>query len=246
MKTSSETPRTATVVTPGAAPAKPALGLGLQYDESYYERGVETGKSCYSNYRWLPELTIPMGMIIIDILGIRPRQSVLDFGCAKGFVVKALRMLRREAQGIDVSPYAIEQADKDVASYCHLVKDLEDWSLTRRFDHAVAKDVLEHVPYEVIDETVRCIARMTDSLLVVVPLGRNGKYVIDAYERDVTHIIREDAQWWLELFEKYFEDVAWQHHIDGLKDNWYRVDAKGNAVFIARSSKVASSLKMVA
>jgi hypothetical protein len=36
--------------------------------------------------------------------------------------------------------------------------------------------------------------------------------------------------------EKHFADVSWQHHIDGLKDNWYRVDPKGNAVFIARGS----------
>jgi cyclopropane fatty-acyl-phospholipid synthase-like methyltransferase len=251
MKTSSELPAASTLVTPSGLSAatdvkavespRLVMEVAQQYDEAYYERGVETGKSCYSQYRWLPELTIPMAMIIIDTLGIRPRQSVLDFGCAKGFVVKALRMLRRDAEGIDVSAYAIEQADKDVAGHCHLVKDLEAWSLARRFDHVVAKDVLEHVPYEIIESTVRSIARMTNSVMVVVPLGRNGRYVIDAYERDVTHVIREDAQWWLELFERYFQDVSWQHHIDGLKDNWHRVDAKGNAVFIARSSRTAGT-----
>lgn len=229
-----------------AALAKLTAEAARQYDESYYERGVETGKSCYSNYRWLPELTIPMAMIMIDTLGIRPRQSVLDFGCAKGFVVKALRMLRREAEGIDVSAYAIEQADKDVAGHCHLIGDLDAWSLTRRFDHIIAKDVLEHVPYEAIEDTVRAMARMTHSLMVVVPLGRAGRYVIEAYERDATHVIREDAHWWMELLERHFHEVSWQHHIDGLKDNWYRVDPKGNAVLIARNSRVPSTLKMVA
>ncbi len=220
---------------------KTSFDIAQQYDEAYYERGVETGKSCYSNYRWLPELTVPMAMVLIDTLGIRPRQRVLDFGCAKGFSVKAFRMLRRDAHGIDVSPYAIEQADRDVAPYCHLVDDLDSWSLTNRFDHVIAKDVMEHVPYEVMDDTIRAVARMTDSFMVVVPLGRNGRFIIEAYERDVTHIIREDAQWWLAALEKHFADVSWQHHIDGLKDNWYRVDPKGNAVFIARGSLTGNS-----
>ena len=33
---------------------------GQYFDEDYYERGAETGKSLYSHYRWMPELTIPM------------------------------------------------------------------------------------------------------------------------------------------------------------------------------------------
>lgn len=242
MSTLSE-PKPEDAKNPAASAGRP---LGVAYDSDYYERGVETGKSCYSQYRWLPELTIPMAMIIIDTLGIRPRQSVLDFGCAKGFVVKALRMLRRDAEGIDVSAYAIEQADKDVAGYCHLVNDLNTWSLVRSFDHVIAKDVLEHVPYEMIEETVAALARMTHSLMVVVPLGRNGRYVIEAYERDVTHVIREEAHWWLALFERFFHDVSWRHHIEGLKDNWHHVDPKGNAVFIARSSRIAAGLKAAA
>lgn len=212
-----------------------------QYDEDYYERGIESGKSCYSNYRWLPDLTIPMAMVLIDALGIRPRQRVLDFGCAKGFTVKALRILRRDAFGIDVSPYAISQADRDIAPHVSLIDDLDSWSLTRRFDHVIAKDVLEHVRYEVMDDTIQAISRMTDSFMVVVPLGREGRFVIEAYERDVTHIVREDASWWLEQLDRHFADVAWQHHIDGLKDNWHRVNPKGNAVFIARGSRLRAA-----
>lgn len=69
------------------------------YDREYFEYGVETGKSNYQNYRWIPELTIPMAMTIIDLLGIKPNESVLDYGCAKGYLVKALRMLHRNAWG---------------------------------------------------------------------------------------------------------------------------------------------------
>jgi cyclopropane fatty-acyl-phospholipid synthase-like methyltransferase len=210
--------------------------IGVQYDEAYYERGVETGKSCYSNYRWLPDLTIPMAMTLIDAVGIRATHTVLDFGCAKGYCVKAFRTLRREAFGIDVSPYAIENVDAEVAPYCSLVGDLEGWSLTHRYDHVIAKDVLEHVPYDEIDATIQAFARMTDSVLVVVPLGEGGRYIIPAYEADVTHQIRESAEWWCDRFERCFAAVKWTHHVPGLKDNWHKVNAQGNAVLFARGA----------
>jgi cyclopropane fatty-acyl-phospholipid synthase-like methyltransferase len=207
------------------------------YDEDYYERGVESAKSCYSNYRWLPELTVPMAMVLIDTMDIRPRQSVLDFGCAKGFTVKALRMLRRDASGIDISPYAVSHADPQVAAHVNLVEDLHAWALTHRYHHVIAKDVMEHVPHDALDATLGAIASMTDTFLMVVPLGLRGdhkRYVIEAYERDVTHIIREDASWWRDALARHFAQVNWQHHIDGLKDNWQKVHPQGNAVFLCR------------
>jgi SAM-dependent methyltransferase len=215
-----------------------AVELGRVYDEDYYERGVETGRSCYSNYRWLPELTIPMAMVLIDTLGIRPGESVLDFGCAKGFVTRALRMLRREARGIDISEYAISRCPEDVRPYCSLVTDFAAFSRAARFRHAVAKDVLEHVPYGAIEGVVEGLARCSDSLLVVVPLGQEtacgARYLIEAYERDDTHIIRESSDWWAQLLGRHFADVTWRHHIEGLKDNWQRVHPQGNAALVCR------------
>ena len=204
------------------------------YTEDYYERGVEKNISGYSNYRWIPELTIPMAMVVVDTIGVRRGESVLDFGCAKGFVVKALRMLGRDAEGVDISPYAIEHADAEAAPHCHLVDDFPAWADARRFDHALAKDVLEHVPYDAIDATIGALAAAAPSLLVVVPLGSGGRYTIEAYERDVTHVVREDGAWWADALGRHFDDVTWRFHVPGIKDNWKAVHPEGNAVLLAR------------
>ena len=58
---------------------------GQFFDENYYERGAETGKSLYSHYRWMPELTIPMCHHIAKYLELKETDKVLDFGCAKDF-----------------------------------------------------------------------------------------------------------------------------------------------------------------
>lgn len=224
-------------VAPAIEGVDPAL-----YDEDYYERGVERGISGYSNYRWIPELTIPMAMTIIDTLGIKPHARVLDFGCAKGFTVKALRMLRRDAKGVDISPYAISQTPHDVIHHCRRIEAPEDLRCDGAYDYAIAKDVLEHVPHECLDLTLESIASVSDAFMAIVPLGvEQGpkRFVIEAYERDITHVIREPASWWRQQIEAHWRDVSWRHHVDGIKDNWNRVDRRGNAVFIARGSRAA-------
>ena len=77
------------------------------YNRDYYESGIENGISGYRNYRWMPELTIRMAHCLIQDLSIDKSHSVLDYGCAKGFLVKALRLLDIDAFGLDVSEYAI-------------------------------------------------------------------------------------------------------------------------------------------
>ena len=83
------------------------------YDWTYFDRGLETGQSLYQKYRWLPDQTIPLAGAIIDMLPIRPSDRVCDFGCAMGFLVKALRLLHRDAWGVDLSGYAISEAESD-------------------------------------------------------------------------------------------------------------------------------------
>ena len=50
------------------------------FNEDYYERGAETGKSLYSHYRWMPELTIPMAHHIVLYTKLLPKEKILDFG----------------------------------------------------------------------------------------------------------------------------------------------------------------------
>jgi len=232
--------KVARVVEPGLSPEALAK-VAAQYDADYYERGIESGKSLYTSYRWIPEFTLPTAMVIIDALGIRPHERFLDFGCAKGYMVKAMRMLRRDAWGIDVSRYAIEQAPEDVKPFVSVCDDLDAYAMVERFQFGMAKDVLEHIPYEVMDGTVRALARLCDTLLVAVPLGRTvragetKRFVIEASELDRTHIIREDPAWWCQTLRQHYADVQWRHHIEGIKDHWHKVSPQGNAVFICRS-----------
>ena len=99
------------------------------------------------------------------------------------------------------------------------------------FRQIIAKDVYEHLPLKVLEETLRESARVSDRLFVIVPLGDGKKYIIPSYENDVTHIHRQPRDWW----EKKFENANWSvdkfaYTISGMKEN-YAHYKKGNGFF---------------
>jgi len=197
--------------------------MEVQYDKDYYERGVQSGKSCYVDYRWIPELTIPMAMAMIDFLDIKKDETILDFGCAKGYLVKAFRLLHRKAWGCDCSKYAIDNVDTSVQDYCSdKYDDVE-------VDICISKDVFEHIHPD--DLSIILSKLKADSLFVVVPLGDHGKYVVPAYHMDKTHVVCENEYWWEDLFRRNGWKLAdFRYRVEGIKDNWSQFP-RGNGFF---------------
>jgi SAM-dependent methyltransferase len=200
------------------------------YDEAYFERGIESGKSCYQNYRWVPELTVPMAMTILEFMRITREDHVIDFGCAKGFLVKALRLLHRRAWGVDISRYAISQVPADAAQYCKLSGDkVKGFPLA--FDICIAKDVFEHIPEEEIHNVL--IQMPARRMFAVIPLGDNGTYRAKANNYDVSHVLCKDEEWWLGLFTKHGWKTEWVgFRLDGIKDSYYPTCPRGHGFFM--------------
>jgi SAM-dependent methyltransferase len=76
---------------------------------------------------------------------VRAERS-LDVGCARGFLVEALRELGVDAQGCDVSPYAVENAAPGAAGHV-VVGDLAGglpWP-DGTFELVTALEILEHL-----------------------------------------------------------------------------------------------------
>lgn len=188
------------------------------YDHDYFERGIETGKSCYQNYRWIPELTIPMAMTIIDYLGIKPDQKILDFGCAKGYLVKAFRWLRRESWGVDVSRYAVHNCDPEVEDFCF---SPIDYMGPDYVDFVIAKDVFEHILLTDLFNIIEKIA-LNGLIFAVIPLGDGGLYRAPANNLDQSHITCMSEKEWKSFFKNCNLRVKdFTFRMDGIKDSYY-------------------------
>ena len=203
------------------------------FNEDYYERGAETGKSLYSHYRWMPELTIPMAHHIVMYTKLLPKEKILDFGCAKGFTVKALRLMGYKSFGVDVSEYAISQIEEKTRKWCGAIKPQDALVCAEGgYDWILCKDILEHIPYDKIDEQLKVLYNGGKKLMAMIPLGDGEKYVIDSYELDKSHFIREDIEWWGDRFIRagFRLDLA-THDMGPFKKNW-QFAPEGNALFM--------------
>jgi SAM-dependent methyltransferase len=194
------------------------------FNEDYYQNGIEKGVSLYSNYRWIPELSIPIAHRLTVNLGITTEDKVLDFGCALGFIVKSFRLLGINAWGYDISEYAINNVPSDTEEYVY--RGIT-WR-SKTWDWIICKDVLEHIPYEEIDETLQNLRGCGANIFVVVPLADGDKYNEPLYELDATHIIRENIEWWKDRFNGNRLPVrSAKYKMPGIKENWCTQNANG-------------------
>ena len=99
-------------------------------------------------------------------------------------------------------------------------------------DWIIAKDVLEHIPYDKLQPLLRDMRKHGKHLFAICPLGENGKYVVPEYENDVTHIIREPLDWWVDQFKQanFNVDLA-TYRMPHLKENWSHHE-HGNGFFV--------------
>jgi SAM-dependent methyltransferase len=206
------------------------------FDKDYFENGVITGKSGYVNYRWMPELTIKMAHNLIKHLDLKEKDRVLDYGCAKGFLVKALRILDINAFGCDISKYAIDMVDPEVRRACRLVKSNRTIPFENKFDWIISKDVLEHIKENDIDIFLKNAYKATDHMFHIIPLAnKQGEFIIPEYELDGTHILKKDLEWWVKKFKsKKWKIASSSYKVKGIKDNWTSRYEKGNAFFILK------------
>jgi len=121
---------------------------GSFYDKDYFENGRTTQKSWYTNYRWLPQRSFREAFVYLDYLKLDKNSYVLDYGCAKGFLVRAFRELEIKADGCDISEYALSFAPEGYWN-CSILSQWEN----RNYTHVVAKDVFEHLNESQLEET---------------------------------------------------------------------------------------------
>lgn len=158
------------------------------FDEDYFLRGKQTGKSNFSDYRWLPSLTIPVCKLIMRYLGGVPSppeknssvwkranssgDSVLDYGCARGYYVKALRGLGYDAWGYDISEWAIANCDESISKFVSTTLPQLTAGGPRSFDFILAKDVLEHIEEAELGDVIRYfIEHAHKAAFIIVPLA---------------------------------------------------------------------------
>ena len=122
-------------------------------------------------------------------------KKALDIGCGKGFLVKALRELGVDAEGIDISEYAIENA---VTEY---VKQSDATNLPyddNVFDLVLCIEVLEHLEESDLNKSIMEIRRVLkpQGIIFLTTPAPGSAYA----KQDPTHKSIHDKKEWIKIF----------------------------------------------
>ena len=184
------------------------------YDKNYFENGIKTGKSGYENYRWMPDRIYSEIRAVVNLLEIKPRDTVLDFGCAKGYLVKGFRHYGISAFGVDTSEYALRTADKEIKGF--LMCEIPDV----KYNFIISRNTFEHIEEKELEKLLNKFYKMTDIIFFTVPLAKkDGNYVMQ--ELDITHKIKWTDEQWINFCEKCNWSVEAYYQIKGLHDRWH-------------------------
>ncbi len=156
------------------------------YDAYYYAHGC--GPPYARNEEWLRFFAFIADRIVTDI---RP-STVLDVGCAMGFLVEGLRQRGVEAYGVDISEYAIQKVDPSIRPYCWVGSIAE--AFPRKYDLIVCIEVLEHIPPSKADEAVKnCCLHSDNVLFSSTPFDY----------KEFTHLNVRPPEYWADLFARH-------------------------------------------
>ena len=162
------------------------------YDAYYYATGC--GQPYERNEGWLNFFGGVADRIIADI----GPTTVLDAGCALGFLVEMLRERGAQAYGVDVSEFAIANVYPPIKPFCW-VGTLVD-PFPQRYDLIVTIEVLEHIPAADSGRVIANLCAHTDDILF-------SSTPLDYME--ATHLNVQPPEYWAERFARhgFYRDV---------------------------------------
>ena len=163
------------------------------FDEFYFKHGC--GEIPYERGGlWVDFFTKIADRVVSEI---NPG-SALDAGCAIGILVEELRKRGVDAEGIDVSEYAISQVPEELRPYCRVASITEPFG--RRYDLITCIEVMEHVPVELCDAALDNLCAHTDDILFSSSSSDH---------REATHQNVRPVAAWVEDFARrgFYRDV---------------------------------------
>lgn len=160
------------------APAHP-------FDQDYFHGGRKVGGYAGEGYRDFPVHAIT-ARHVLD----RKPTSVLELGCARGYVLKRIQDAGVPAHGLEISEHC---------QLTRVVDGVVTWDITRTpwpetvvpYDLCVSVAVLEHIPEDKLPAVFAEMARCTQR-------GLHGVDVHDDDHFDQTHVTIRPIEWWRE------------------------------------------------
>ncbi len=163
----------------------PVGGQGYRYDERYFD----TAKKIIEHYK------------------LKPNSKILEIGCSKGFLLVEFHRLNMDVTGCDLSEYAVANAHEAIKNKILLQPVHELVFPDNYFDLVLGKEILPHIPGELLDASMKNIMRIgKENFFFEIQCGESKTELQHMKEWDATHKIIETPLWW----RNYFKNIGYK------------------------------------
>ena len=174
------------------------------YDADYFERGVKSNWE--GGYHWADFAGLFRDTAAFLTEMFPDAHTFLDVGCARGFLVRALRERGHDALGIDHSPWAIAHADDEARPHV-MQAGVDAYRPAGEFDMLLLFDLLPHLTEAQAEAFLQRARAWTRTALVAVIASfdddaQEAVWLAGHDDNDLSHVLMRTRTWWDALFRR--------------------------------------------
>jgi SAM-dependent methyltransferase len=158
----------------GATKTEDVRRVAKQFGKDFFDGDRQYG---YGGFKYFPRFWQPVIPTFQKHFGLTSKSSLLDVGCAKGFMLHDLLELIPDitVSGVDVSDYAIAHAMDDIKSKVQVANASDLPFADNSFDVVIAINTIHNLDRDDCAQALREIERVS----------RKGSFItVDAYRND--------------------------------------------------------------
>jgi ubiquinone/menaquinone biosynthesis C-methylase UbiE len=184
--------------------------ISRRFGQEYFDGDRKYG---YGGYSYDKKYWVATVKNFIEYYALKPNSSILDIGCAKGFMLKDFKSLLPDSKlkGIDISNYAIENAHRDVKNFLIQGNAIALPFSDRTFDLVISINTIHNLKKKDCVESLKEIQRVSKGNSFVMVDGWRSeveKEKLEAWVLTAQTIL--SVEQWIELFNEagYTGDYA--------------------------------------
>ena len=179
--------------------------IARQFGREFFDGDRNHG---YGGFNYMPRFWQPVIPTFRDYWQLSASSSVLDVGCAKGFMLHDLAELIPgiTVKGVDISPYAIEHAIDDMKPHVQVANATQLPFADKSFDVVISINTVHNLDREECGKALREIERVSrGNSFITVDAYRNDEEKERMYAWNLTAKTIMSVDEW----KKFFADVGY-------------------------------------
>jgi SAM-dependent methyltransferase len=185
--------------------------IGRQFGKDYFDGDRRYG---YGGYNYFPRFWQPVMPTFKSYFHLTQDSSVLDVGSGKGFMLHDLvaAVPGIKVQGIDISPYAIENTIEDIKPFVQVGNAKSLPFADKSFDVVISINTIHNLPIDECKQALREIQRVARKYaFITVDAYRTPEEKIRMDAWNLTALTYMSVDEWKQLFKEvgYTHDYYW-------------------------------------